>query len=716
MTRKPTRKIIACLAFLAYGLHVFAVAPNALANSPLALTPLPQSVSVAGDKPGIAVGKTICLDLDGQPELIKDHLHAFAAALRLNSSRDVVLSSERNAGSIHLAISMDRSLDPEAYTLQVQKDRIHIRASTIKGVAHATSTLLQLLGAYVDQAVPSVSISDYPDNVYRSFMVDLGRNPHSLEVLKETIDLLWFYKVDSLHLHLTDDQYIAFPSRAFPKLASEQGKITWEEFESLEHYAHSRGVTLIPELEVPGHSGLLRRHYPEVFGNSSTDVAKLTSSREAIKVLLDEMMELFPSSPYIHIGGDEAFGVPEELQRDLINELHVYLKRRGKKTLVWEGPRLGEGDNKVNEEVIHINWRTVNFPADQMLKAGYPVVNAAWDPLYLVDHYPRNNFTMASPEHIYRTLDIRRFSHFNPGIQTFANPIQTETAEGIIGFCMPWWEGREVNYLPMIVPRVIPMAAVAWNTQQENDYENFAERTETCEATRESCFYPVTIAASPLVLESDGVFHNQTTVELKSRIEGELHYTTDGQPPTADSPTYVEPFELDKSATVRAAVFVDGRPQGHGSRRTLVHVAPVENLALGKPVTSSATSGPPFSIARLTDGGTGELDYYLGYPTEPEPISITVDLQATTAFNRVVINSFAGSGACELYDVYVSKDGEAFTQVASRQSRSEEVSSETVHDIPATEARYVRIVTRGCKGYVFDSFSKLTEIQVFQVD
>lgn len=291
---------------------------------------------------------------------------------------------------------------------------------------------------------------------------------------------------------------------------TEQDKITWEEFEDLEAYAHVRGVTIIPELEVPGHSSILSRIYPDVFGESPTDLARMTSSRAAITALLDEMIQLFPSSPYVHIGGDEAYGVPVDLQRDLINELHDHLKAKGRRTLVWEGPDLGTGANKVNEEVIHLNWRTINFPADQMLKAGYTVVNAAWDPLYIVDHYPRNNFTMTSPQYIYEELELCRFRHFNPAMRTFREPVRVNPHDRLIGFCMPWWEGREENFFPMIVPRLIPMAEVAWNLPRRRDYMDFNRRAITTEAIRSQCFYPVSISASPMALDREGVFHEQT--------------------------------------------------------------------------------------------------------------------------------------------------------------------------------------------------------------
>ena len=91
---------------------------------------------------------------------------------------------------------------------------------------------------------------------------------------------------------------------------------------------------------------------------------------------------------------------------------------------------------------------------------------------------------------------------------------------------MPWWEGREAKHFPLIVPRSIPMAAIAWNAEQENDFEDFTKRTVACENTRRRCF---SISASPLVLDTEGVFHNQTTVTLSAHNDGELRYTLDGQ-------------------------------------------------------------------------------------------------------------------------------------------------------------------------------------------
>ena len=194
----------------------------------------------------------------------KEHFRVVADALKMLANNDIRFVEETEEAD--LVVIAEPALPPEAYTLRVRADGVRIEASTLKGVTHATATLLQFIGQYSDTAIPALEIRDQPDCSYRSFMVDVGRNPHSLESLKETIDLLWFYKVDSMQLHLTDDQRFAFPSKAYPKLVTERGKITWEQFAELERYAQARGVAIIPELEVPGHSGILRRTYPEVFG------------------------------------------------------------------------------------------------------------------------------------------------------------------------------------------------------------------------------------------------------------------------------------------------------------------------------------------------------------------------------------------------------------------------------------------------------------------
>ncbi|MBC8451168.1 MAG: discoidin domain-containing protein [Planctomycetes bacterium] len=170
---------------------------------------------------------------------------------------------------------------------------------------------------------------------------------------------------------------------------------------------------------------------------------------------------------------------------------------------------------------------------------------------------------------------------------------------------------------------------------------------------------------------------------------------------------------VERSVLVRAAAFTGERQLRHGTRRTLVQVHTVANLALGKPVTASVPSGPVFVPARLTDGGTGNLDFFLGYPTMPDPIAVTIDLEEAMEIARVVVHTYAYQDAYESYELWLSSDGEDWRRVADRLAKPAEPSAAVIHDFAPTEARYVRILTHGYKGQVFDSFSKLTEVQVF---
>ncbi len=686
------------------------------AAAEVSIVPLPTKVE-PGDGVNLILPSMITVE---SPPISgwSDHLEIFGEHLeRMTAGKHQLQTSDAN--NPVLLISHTPNLSPEAYTLSITQDQIQIEASSIKGFAHSTATLLQLIGGSRSDSIPPMRIEDAPKLSYRNFMIDMGRNPHSLALLKEAIDLLWFYKIDSVQLHLTDDQRIAFPSTAFPKLWD--GKITLPEFKELERYAVQRGVTIIPELEVPGHSELLRRNYPEVFGKTGTDLTKSPKAIEGIKTLLDEMIAVFSSSPYIHIGGDEAFGVPENLQRDLINELHAYLKTRGKETLVWEGPAPGSGDNRVHPEVIHINWRTINYPADQMVKNGHRVINASWDPLYLVDHYPRTNFTMTSPQHIYETMSLTKFKHVNPQIQTYANPIELDSTDKLIGFCMPWWEGREENFVQQTFPRLIPFAEVAWNPDTKRDYQNFQQRTSQTELARIAAFYPVSIETTRMLVPDDGIFDRSTQVTLQlpnvsgasSQSGVEIRYTTDGSEPTKDSTVYQQPFTLIDNATVRATAFIGDSSIGHGSRQNLTMVDSQANLALHKPVTSSTTSGSPFSVERITDGGTNNLGFYLGYPADPEPILLTIDLEDVQTVERVKVFAYSIAGSFEKYSIETSVNGVDFEEVASRMEKPADPTSPVEHRFTARQVRYVRIRTHGNQGYVFDSFSKIVEVQVF---
>ena len=446
--------------------------PEALARGLGAdrVVPRPRTARDLGGEP-IALGRL------RSDESLRPAAEAFARGLeRLGARVEAVAPSNAGAEPDSITFVRDEAFEGEAHRIDVRGDGLFVRAGTIAGAARGAATLLQLVS--IDGGIahaPRIEIDDAPDLGFRGFMVDMGRNPHSPRTLRATVDMLWLVKANVLHLHLADDQLSSWPSEAFPRIASPEAGWTRDDFVELERYASARGITLVPELDVPGHSTILRREYPGVFGTTPTELATWPASGAGLITLIDEMLAVFRSTSWVHIGGDEAYGVPEEAQRDLIRDLSAHLRARGKRAIVWEGPGLGTGENKVDEDVIHMNWRGVEFPAQAMLDAGYEVINASWNPLYIVDHYPRTMFTAVDVERCYG-FDPRVFAHVNPAIDTFAEPHRTRSADGILGFCMPWWEGREENLFGLAFPRLSAVAAAAWNRAGESDVRDFLRR------------------------------------------------------------------------------------------------------------------------------------------------------------------------------------------------------------------------------------------------
>ncbi len=440
-----------------------------LGQERLLLVPLPRE---HGPLEVCTGTKLVCEHAAFRPQV-----DAFVVALARFGATEVELLDTEPAAADDVLVRFVYEVGFESEGYQMFPDRgLTVRATAPAGVARATATLLQSLNVLEGRVYcREMVVRDAPEFAFRCFMVDMGRNPHSPAMLRQVVDMMWLCKANYLQLHLTDDQLSSWPSAVFPELRDERAGWTLADYRELEAYSQARGVTVIPELDMPAHSTVLRRAYPNVFGKSPTELATSPVAQAGVERLIDEMLAVFRATPFFHIGGDEAYGVPVTVQRAFLNRLNVFVRSRGRRTIVWEGPAIGEGDSKVATDVLHMNWNTVSVTAQAMLDAGYEVVNAAWDPFYLVDHYPRTMFTAVALDRIY-AWEPRRFGHVDPGFPTQSKPHVTASADGIVGFCMPWWEGREENLLPLCLPRLATAAAVAWNRSGETDYAAFRER------------------------------------------------------------------------------------------------------------------------------------------------------------------------------------------------------------------------------------------------
>jgi hypothetical protein len=299
-----------------------------------------------------------------------------------------------------------------AHTIDIGEDAV-VSGFDYRAVAEGTSTLLQLLGQAGGKfQLPKLKIKDWPHADYCGAMLDVARQDHSLDDIKKAVQLCRLYKARYLQLHLTDDQGWTFPSTKYPRLGTRNygahggiapRRYDLRELKDLVAYADARGVTIVPEFEVPGHSGAAVRAMPEVFdaidpeSKQPIGIGCMNMSSQALYEVLDtligEMCEVFRSSPYFHIGSDEvtlgrlslnptykAFMERHGLNDDhqladhFVREVCAIVTRHGKKAIKWEGLA-----NFATDDVIIMCWEGNSVFASAAQARGYTTITCPWN-------------------------------------------------------------------------------------------------------------------------------------------------------------------------------------------------------------------------------------------------------------------------------------------------------------------------------------------------
>ncbi|MGI9628983.1 MAG: family 20 glycosylhydrolase [Longimicrobiales bacterium] len=375
-----------------------------------------------------------------------------------------------------IVLSVDAGLPEEGYVLSSKKV-IRIAGGSPTGVAWGLSSLIQL-GQFRSGAAsfPRVGLSDRPAFPYRGLMVDVARKPYSLDELKELVVLAHLYKVRYLHLHLTDDQAFTFPATTVEHVRPWR-TYEVEELEELQAFAEQRGVTVIPEVDLPGHSQALVDSDPELFAlpARSTNPRTVHMGREdvyeALDTIIGEIAQVFSASPYLHIGGDEAslagfesdpetqdfleaqgLDSVEELQRYFIARAADMVRRRGKRPVVWEG--FGEGSVEIPADVLVMAWETAYRLPDALLADGYEIVNVSWKPLY-VAWGRRFSF-----DDLVRWSPYRWENWFRP--TPSYEPIEVPETDAVLGGQMAVWEQDGFLALPALRGRIPVVAEKLW--------------------------------------------------------------------------------------------------------------------------------------------------------------------------------------------------------------------------------------------------------------
>lgn len=436
----------------------------------------------------------------------------------------------------NIILSAQSGFAPEGYKVDIN-DRATIKATSARGFSWGAVTLLQIAQMHNNKPVfKKVYIEDQPVENYRGVLLDIAREPFSLDSIKRQIILNRFYKVPFLVLHLTDDQAVTFKLDSEPTLGTtnENGArdyrpipaYTRQELEDLVKFANARGVTLIPEFDMPGHGAALIRARPDLFKTGAYHHATLNIANDAavqkIQEIVKELANIFKSSPYFHLGGDEAdfsqlhrnVDAPEwvypnvreqwnqkldqitleerakgrigpdvtlddahVVYRKFLNDMNSFVKKLNKKALVWES-------FTILDSIVPVARDIVVLPYDQFVTAttyidgGFSLINSSWSPLYIVHASlaDGSDGLMDTESSIYRWNKSIFDVYYDNRTPTSAHIVDRARSVRIRGAQMSLFECTEGGYFNAERPRLPAMSEKLWNPRAQKTFDDFIER------------------------------------------------------------------------------------------------------------------------------------------------------------------------------------------------------------------------------------------------
>ena len=404
------------------------------------------------------------------------------------------LTFTEGKGGVELVF--DYALDKGHYRIDtLSSDAVLLMASDYNGICYALASLLQIMDG---ANVPALTVYDYPECSYRTLMVDLAREWHTFDQVLNFVDLCFLYKASYLHLHFIDSQSYTLPSDEFPNLPTKDRHYTKEQIAELVAYAKERGVTLIPEFEAPGHATEMIRAYPELFGcteGSGPEGGLVCAGKPGVYDSLDriitEICALFPDSPYIHIGGDEADirrwnecpdcrAFMEKNGLDSVKALYTEFVRimtrivlaHNRKPIVWEGfPK--EGAEKISRDTIVISWENLYHLTPDLLEEGFNVINASWQPLYIVPegHEEWTPYTILE-------WDLYTWRNWWYRSAAFLNPIHVQPTDQVIGAQLCAWECTYEQEIQQVKEKLAALLERTWTIRRYLNNEQFRVRME----------------------------------------------------------------------------------------------------------------------------------------------------------------------------------------------------------------------------------------------
>jgi hexosaminidase len=481
-----------------------------------------------------------------------------------------------------------RGLPKEGYRLVVGTKSIRVIGQPA-GLFYGMQTLAQLLplGLQPTIELPDLDITDYPRFGYRGLLLDVGRHFFSVTYLKKLLDLAAQYKINRFHWHLTDDEGWRIEIKKYPRLTdvSSHGEYyTQEQVKDIVAYAQARFITVVPEIEMPGHSQAAVTAYPQLACTPSALANVLCPKEETFTFLqnvLSEVAALFPGR-YVHIGGDEVQkdgwrqsaeaqaimkreGLKDEdqLQSYFVRRIEQFLTTKGKLTIGWD--EILEGGLAPN--AIVMSWRG-EAGGIEAARQKHKVIMSPSDYCYF--DYNQGD-PKREPASIGGFIPLERVYGYDP----IPKELQGNEREDILGAQANVWTEyiSTPEYLEyMLFPRLLAFSEVVWSPKAGNDYDDFRRRLayQFDRLDKQDVHFRIP--------EPDGLKDYYTTtedhavVELSSLVPAaQIYYTLDGSQPTDNSSRYQSPLQIPLQPNQKSILnLVVVTPEG---RRSVVYGA-----------------------------------------------------------------------------------------------------------------------------------------------
>ena len=571
----------------------------------------------------------------------------YAAKMNTATGYQIAVTDKESADGISLVIDSNLDVNDEGYTLDVNNNAVNIKAKTAQGLFYGMQSFLQLLPAEIESpsivkgiawTAPAVAIKDEPRFGYRGIMLDPCRHFIPVENIKKQLDVLALFKINRMHWHLTDDQGWRIEIKKYPKLTEigskridgegteYKGFYTQEEIKDIVKYAADRFITIVPEIELPGHEMAAIAAYPELSCKGQPgvprviwgveDVVMCAGKEEPFQFMEDvitEVAALFPGE-YFHIGGDECpktswkncplcqariqkeglkgdknHTAEEKLQSYFVQRMEKVVNKLGKKMIGWD--EILEGGLAPSATVM--SWRGEQGGIAAASMNHDVIMTPGSEGMYL-DHYQGD--PKINPVAIGGYSTLEKVYKYNPIPDTLAQMGKGNFVKGVQ--CNIWSEYMYNTDIMeyRIYPRILALSEIAWSPLDKKDYKDFERRIDNAQVRLDehNINYYIPSAEQPNGSCNFVAFTDKATMEFKTTRPVKIVYTLDGSEPTTESTVYNGPFDITETTTLKVASVL---PSGKMSEPRTITVEK-QTLAPAKEVAKTT----PGLKMQTTDG------------------------------------------------------------------------------------------------------------------